>query len=281
MQYLFNEKKKHGTDVFPFAYYYVDASHSRYIMNTHWHREFELIRVLEGTLEMTLNEKPLSVHAGDFVFIHGGVLHAGVPHDCVYECLVFDLQAIRNTCPACDPYIRRITEKSVLVHDHFYSHDQAVEPLLPLIFDPMRTTPPGHEMIVTGAIYQLLGVIFSQGLYVEDVPHAGKNEMKRITQLKSVLDYIDENYMHPITLQQLSDAASMTPKAFCRFFRQMTRQTPMAFVNRQRIEHACDELVASSGSITDVALSCGFNDLSYFIKVFKRTMGVTPGEYQR
>ena len=281
MQYLFNEKKKHGTDVFPFAYYYVNASHSRYTMNMHWHREFELVRVLEGQLDMTLNEKPLHVKAGDFIFIHSGVLHSGIPHDCTYECLVFDLQAIRNICPACDPYIRRITEKSVVVRDHFHEDDQTITTLLPAIFDTMRTTPPGYEMTVTGAIYQLLGTIFGEKLYVEDIPHAGRSEMKRITQLKSALDYIDANYMHPITLQQLADASSMTPKSFCRFFRSMTQQTPMDFVNRQRIEHACDELASTTDSVTDIALACGFNDLSYFIKIFKRYMGVTPRAYQR
>ena len=281
MQYLFNEKQKHGTDVFPFAYYYVDPLHSRYTMNMHWHREFELIRVLRGEFDMTLNEKALSVKSGDFVFIHGGVLHSGIPHDSIYECLVFDLHGIRNICPACEPYIRRITEKSVIVRDHFSPADRQVAHLLPFIFDPMQNTPPGYEMLVTGAIYNLLGVIFSEKHYVEDVPHAGKNEIKRIAQLRSVLDFVDENYMNPITLQQMADAASMTPKAFCRFFRQMTQQTPIDFVNRQRVEHACDELTASAGSITDVALACGFNDLSYFIKTFKRYMGVTPGQYQR
>ena len=281
MQYLFNEKRKHGTDVFPFAYYHLTHSHARYTMNMHWHREFELVRVLKGSFDMTLNERSLHVREGDFVFIHGGVLHSGVPHDSVYECLVFDLQAIRNICPACDPYIRRITEKSVVVRDHFTAEDRSVMEIVPQIFEPMRKEAPGYEMLVTGAIYHLLGIIFSEKLYMEDVPHAGKNEMKKITQLKSVLDYIDENYMNPITLTQLADAAQLTPKAFCRFFRQVTQQTPIDFVNRQRVEHACDELAASAGTITDVALSCGFNDLSYFIKTFKRYMGVTPGEYQR
>ena len=281
MQYLLNEKIKHGTDVFPFAYYFVNSSHPRYYMNVHWHREFELIRIISGRFDITLNEKSLSLNAGDFVFVHGGVLHSGVPYDCVYECIVFDLQAIRNICPACDPYIKRITEKSVVVRDHFTQKDESVASVVPSIFEPMHSRPNGYEMLVTGAIYRLLGVIFSEKYYVDDVPHAGRNEMRRITQLKSVLDYIDDNYMNPISLAQLADAASLTPKAFCRFFRQMTQQTPMDFVNRQRIEHACDELTASTGTITDVALSCGFNDLSYFIKTFKRYMGVTPREFLR
>ena len=281
MQYLFNEKIKHGTDVFPFAYYFVDSSHPRYTMNMHWHREFELVRVLKGTFDMTLNEESLSLSAGDFVFVHGSVLHSGIPHDCVYECIVFDLTAIRSICPACSSYIKRVTEKSVVVKNHYTKNDAQIASIVPSIFGPMHDRPPGYEMLVTGAIYQLLGVVFSNNYYENDRPHAGRNEMKRITQLRSVLDYIDENYMNPITLTQLADAASLTPKAFCRFFRQMTQQTPMDFVNRQRIEHACDELTASAGTITDVALSCGFNDLSYFIKVFKKYMGITPSEYLR
>ena len=71
----------------------------------------------------------------------------------------------------------------------------------------------------------------------------------------------------------------MTPKYFCRFFLEMTHRTPIDYLNYQRIEHACYQLVTTDASITDIAYSCGFNDLSYFIKTFKKYKGITPGKY--
>ena len=98
-------------------------------------------------------------------------------------------------------------------------------------------------------------------------------------QFKQVLEYIEANYQNTISLEQMSRAASMSPKYFCRFFMDMTHKTPMDYLNYQRVEHAAFLLSTSHSSVTDVAFSCGFNDLSYFIKTFKRYKGVTPGKY--
>ncbi len=279
MQYLnFNETKQHGTALFPFAFYHVDPSHPRYIMNYHWHAEYEIIRILEGELAMTLDEKSFTAAAGEIVFIHSGILHSGTPRDCVYECLVFDLNAFLKHNPSCSSYIQRIIDRSALVYHHFTSRYPQVQQIMDHVFRSMASGEPGYELTTFGELYHFFGLVFSRHLYLEDVPQTRK-DYRRIMQLKSALDYIDNNYASPITLEQLSQAASMSPKYFCRFFYQMTHRTPMDYLNSQRIEHACYELSTSETSVTDVAYSCGFNDLSYFIKTFKRYKGTTPGKY--
>lgn len=57
----------------------------------------------------------------------------------------------------------------------------------------------------------------------------------------------------------------------------MTHQTPVDYLNRQRIEEACLQLAATDDSITEIAYRNGFNDLSYFIRTFKKYKGMTPG----
>ena len=103
----------------------------------------------------------------------------------------------------------------------------------------------------------------------------------RILQLKQVLDFIEHNYTGALTLKQLSASVSMSPKYFCRFFSEMTHQTPMDYLNRQRIERACYEISTTDDSITDIAYRNGFNDLSYFIRTFKKYKGTTPGKYKK
>ena len=55
----------------------------------------------------------------------------------------------------------------------------------------------------------------------------------------------------------------------------------MDYLNYQRIEHAAYMLSTSHETVTDIAYACGFNDLSYFIKTFKKYKNVTPGQYTR
>ena len=60
----------------------------------------------------------------------------------------------------------------------------------------------------------------------------------------------------------------------------MTRRSPIDYLNYYRIETACLRLSSTEESITDIAYGCGFNDLSYFIKIFKKYKGVSPRKYR-
>ena len=60
--------------------------------------------------------------------------------------------------------------------------------------------------------------------------------IRGFSQLKQVVEFIEKNYSSPDYLQRLSASVSMSPKYFCRFSREMTHQTPMDYLNRQRID---------------------------------------------
>ncbi len=77
--HFYNENKQRGTFDFPFELYHIDSSHPRYVMDYHWHMEYEIVRVLEGILHMTIDGSDFTVRPGELVFITGGSLHAGVP----------------------------------------------------------------------------------------------------------------------------------------------------------------------------------------------------------
>ena len=63
--------------------------------------------------------------------------------------------------------------------------------------------------------------------------------------------------------------------------KEMTRKSPVEYLNTYRVEKAARKLITSDISVTDVAFACGFNDLSYFIKTFKAYKGVTPAKFRR
>ena len=144
----------------------------------------------------------------------------------------------------------------------------------------MEEKSPGYELSVIGQFYHFFGIVFGNHYYLDSQPKT-RRDYKRILQLKQVVEFIEKNYASPLTLKQLSDSVSMSPKYFCRFFSEMTHQTPMDYLNRQRIEQACYQLSTTDDSITDIAYRNGFNDLSYFIRTFKKYKGTTPGKYKK
>ena len=61
----------------------------------------------------------------------------------------------------------------------------------------------------------------------------------------------------------------------------MTGRTPIEYLKIYRIEKASKKLLNTDEAVTDIAFSCGFNDLSYFIKTFKELKNITPAQYRK
>ena len=168
--------------------------------------------------------------------------------------------------------MQKIIHQEILIYHHFTPKYVDICATVNSLFDALWKKPSGYELSVLGQFYHFFGLIFGNHYYLESVTRA-RRDYKRILQLKQVLDFIEHNYASPLTLQQLSASVSMSPKYFCRFFSEMTHQTPMDYLNHQRIEQACYQLSTTDDSITEIAYRNGFNDLSYFIRTFKKYNG--------
>ena len=281
MQFLgYNENKQRGTYDFPFEFYHVNQNHPQYIMSYHWHVEYEILRVVSGELRVTMDEKTIEAKSGDVIFINSGVLHSAMPAACVYECIVFDLDTLLQISSVCKKKIESIRDHSVLVYDFFRPEKKDVHSAVWDIFNAMKECRPGYELSVYGLFYRFFGLIYENHYYLENEQKT-RRDYKRLTQMRSVLNLIESQYDQPLTLSMMAAAAGMSSKYFCRFFAVMTHRKPMDYLNHYRIERACYELSSSDATVTDVAYSCGFNDLSYFIKTFKKYKGMTPGSYVR
>ena len=115
-----NENRPRGTYEFPYEFHHIDSEHPRYVMSYHWHVEFEIIRILKGAFLVTLDEKTFRAGEGDVIFIHGGVLHSGIPEDgCVYQCIVFDLNSLLRGFTVITPYLQKMFQHEVIVFHHF------------------------------------------------------------------------------------------------------------------------------------------------------------------
>ncbi len=297
----FHETKQHGTLEFPVEYVYVDASHPRYNMPFHWHKEWELIHVIEGTFTVHADNMMYTAQEGDTLLIRDGMLHGGTPDNCVYTCFLFDLHGLFRNLDMVKKYLRPIYRQQILPHI-FYPADLVpeIKNMAQHLIDAYRLdthnqgSKEGHlskdigdttldnplELIVISCISQLFTFILQQNLYTVN-QRESLEDTHKIDLIKSVLEYIELHYASPISLDDLANVAGMNPKYFCRFFRSITYQTPMSYVNMYRIEKAAQMLHSTRLPVTDICMECGFNDSSNFIKVFRKYKGMTPLQYQR
>ena len=129
-----------------------------------------------------------------------------------------------------------------------------------------------------GQFYHFFGLVFGNHYYLESLRKT-RRDYKRIVQLKQVVEFIEKNYANPITLQELSASVSMSPKYFCRFFSEMTHQTPMDYLNRQRIEQACCQLATTDDSITEIAYLNGWISKDEIMEVYEVLKKNQYGQY--
>lgn len=274
----YKEHRQHGTYDFPFAFYHVDPSHQRYNMPYHWHTEYEIIRIINGEFLLTLNDKKINILKNQIIFIHDGVLHGGIPENCVYECIVFDMKSLFRENNVFGRQIQNIIKHRIMVAPLLPADSYGLQNICHSLFEAMAKKEPGYELITLGSLFHLIGIVIENELFDNSEVNTPKIQ-QRLDQFKNVLAIIEQEYAGTLTLNQLSRAAGMSSKYFCRFFRDMTQRTPIDYLNYFRIESSCELIVSTNDSITDIALNCGFNDLSYFIKTFKRYKGITPKQY--
>ncbi|HRI19423.1 MAG TPA: AraC family transcriptional regulator [Panacibacter sp.] len=96
-----------------------------------------------------------------------------------------------------------------------------------------------------------------------------------------VVDYIQKNLQENNTIKILSREAYMSEPHFYRCFKQQFGVSPVDYINEQRIKSARMMLLAADRSVTEIGFSCGFNNLNYFLKMFKRHTGLTPAQYRK
>ena len=105
-----------------------------------------------------------------------------------------------------------------------------------------------------------------------------KAEMQRFQQ---VFSFLIENYKREISLEEISQVANLAPTSFCRYFKNITQKTFIAVLNEFRLQFACHLLQKTEKSVQEIAFECGFKDIFYFHKIFKKHKNVSPLAFRR
>ncbi|MBE9461617.1 AraC family transcriptional regulator [Dyadobacter subterraneus] len=99
-------------------------------------------------------------------------------------------------------------------------------------------------------------------------------------RVHKLMHFIQQNFKQEITLQQAASVSGLQIHSFCRFFKSLTNRTFSDFLNEVRIGFASKLLLQSDLPVTQIALECGYTNISYFNRCFKKINKVSPKEYR-
>ena len=100
-------------------------------------------------------------------------------------------------------------------------------------------------------------------------------------RLDALTQYIDAHLDQHITLEELARTCNVSPSFLCRLFKQTYNETVFTYLNRLRIQRAKQLLIETDRPIKDICVSCGFGNESYFYRLFKRLVFVSPTEFRK
>ena len=106
------------------------------------------------------------------------------------------------------------------------------------------------------------------------------SESRNDERLQKVINFITENFYREISLKELAEISFMTTNSFCRYFKERTNKTAFEFIREFRISKACQMIINSNKTISQICDDTGFNSFSSFNRVFKSVKGITASEFK-
>ena len=116
--------------------------------------------------------------------------------------------------------------------------------------------------------------------YISNRPFYEKGNQQDCDRIDKIYKFLMNNFTRKIDLSEVAEIASLSPTAFCRYFKSRTNKTLSQFLNEIRIGHACKLLIERDLTISEVCYQSGFNYPSNFHKQFKKINKLTPQVYQ-
>ena len=255
----------------------------------HWHDEFEVILLEKGSVFCTTyeglgNPTTFSAAVGDVVFINSGVLHSikateqgTIGNGFVLSVNFFDFRPLQNiTAKILQPIL-----ESGFFCIHVKAEDSACANLISAITElcAIRTDEPNYELYcveLVCKIWRLLNKHITAAKTSAIHPRKTLSE----TRVKRMIAYMHEHFHEHISADDLAKHAGISRTECFKSFAEILKKTPVTYMNEYRLSTAAMLLTYSDKNITEIALSCGFTDTSYFAKMFRRMYGVSPKEYR-
>ncbi len=256
-------------------------------MDRHWHYHMEILYIRKGTYEFEVDLQQYKVKEGDFCFVNSESLHTlNSNGDYEHSVIIFDPKILDYSFSDLmqeqfiGPMLGGIIGFPAIIDDKMSIYPKLRE-IFQKICDNYSNGSSTDYMRVKLLISEFILELYENNLMLQSVISTNRIENEKIKRYKKVISYIKDNYQERITLDDLAEVAGCNSSYLCRFFKNICGESPIQQLINYRIEKSCGMLLNTDDSILEIAMSCGFDNVSYFIRQFKREKGVTPGQFRK
>ncbi|MCQ2521130.1 MAG: AraC family transcriptional regulator [Lachnospiraceae bacterium] len=283
-----------GTD-YPVGIYYVELS-KMFLERAywHWHEELEIALVRKGTAVFCMGEKTYRVSSGSAVLLNGNHLHsiyAEEPCEIISTMFNADYLFGGKETFLFSKYAAAALGNGGLTIEVFSGQDLYGRTALEYIRNIVNTNleqPFGYELITKSELSKLWMHYLNRTLKLCPALKKGPSENLSSAEVdeertKKAILFIQNHYEKKITLDDIAEYVHVSKSECCRFFKRSMDVSPFDYLNTWRVYMSAVKMQQNAQEkyqIANLAEEVGFQNASYFNKIFKRTMNTTPLEYR-
>ena len=281
MYFELKENKPHGTKDDPFSTYHIENAGRSFQIPVHWHDELEIIYVKSGFLTVSISGESYIGKPGDAFVVSPGNLHLmGSDTGAVdYYTFLFPLKnlSFRADDLLEDKLLEPLNSGHLMINPRI--NDTAKE-LCEQLIEVYAAKNDESESQLTAQIktkiilLQFILEMWKKGFIIEN-DTSGRNTVE-----KEMVSYIQQNYTGKISLKEFGEQFHLSEKYISRYFKEHFHITLSQYVTYLRLEHAKQLLQDTDIPVTEVAMQSGYQNVSYFIRSFKKTYEISPLKYR-
>ena len=255
---------------------YLKLSSDTHKTELHWHKEPEIIYVIEGTAECLKNGANIIVESGNFIIFNSEDVHLVRPTNGTNAkmlCLQLSFEYMRMFCKSIDSIVFDTSEKP-----------QTTEKLIELLHE-IAVIKSENEVYSTllhiSLINKIYYLLLKHCICFKKVSDALIIPKRDFSYAKIAIAYINENFKREIPLEEISSVVNLSPSYFSKYFKNVTQISFSEYLANLRLENAIQDMINKNSTVSTAALENGFANVKSFITQCKKIYDCTPAQYKK
>jgi AraC-like DNA-binding protein len=246
------------------------------LIPSHWHNHLEVLYILQGTTHIVRNDEKYTLNTNELFVVNSGDIHlTRSPGNVEVLLLQIPYELLNHSIPEYKTIrFREYFPQSQLSADSEFQKMIHYLLAMKMLYEQGED---GYQLLFTSNLHLFLHTLYRQYATRQNLIEKNK-AAKHLSRLKEVIDYVEQNYMEPVSVKKAASLVALNPEYFCRSFKKYTGFTFMEYVNLVRLTHIHRDILDSDDSITSIQERHGFTNYKVFNRMFKESFGCTPSK---
>ena len=244
------------------------------------HEAIEIKYFYEGESTLLIGVETVRAEAGDIIIISPYEIHATIDYGKEKKgkyCLIMLGLDFFDGIAGADINLRHTVFAKCTMFKAQIRGNLRMQEIMMRIMAEKDENKPAARLAIIGLISELFALLLREG--IEEGGISSSAEMQRYYPIiePAIRMIRDEYASGRLTIDGLASVCNISRYHFCRIFKAATGQSAIGYLNSYRLKIASNMLKSTNKSVNEIALLSGFEDVSYFCRLYRRELGVTPG----